>query len=66
MNNRHSERHVICCDRQKCFPGLWRDVEARHVTLDDVFIAQFDLPQFYEARDTIRRKVYSSLGGERI
>jgi len=25
----------------KCFPWLWRDVETRHVTLDDVFIAQF-------------------------
>ena len=25
----------------KCLLQLWRDVEARHVTLDDVFIAQF-------------------------
>ena len=24
-----------------CFPWLWRDVEACHVTLDDVFVAQF-------------------------
>ena len=39
MNHRNSERHVICCDRQQVFP--MRYVEARHVTLDDVFIAQF-------------------------
>ena len=25
----------------ECFPWLWRDVEARHVTLDDDFVAQF-------------------------
>jgi len=25
----------------KCFPWLWRDVKARHVTLDDVLVAQF-------------------------
>jgi len=54
MNNGKSERHACCCcDRQllrsavvaigsECFPGLWRDVEASHVTLDDIFIAQFE------------------------
>ena len=25
----------------KCFPWLWRDVEAHHASLDDIFIAQF-------------------------
>jgi len=38
MNNHKSERHAICCDLS---PRLWRDVQARHVTLDDVFTAQF-------------------------
>jgi len=42
MNNRNSVRHAICCDRQQVFPvTAWRNVETRHVTLDDVFIGQF-------------------------
>jgi len=48
----------------KCFPGLWRDVEARHVTLDDVFIlySAVWVCQFYEACCRIRRKGYPWAG----
>ena len=44
----------------KCFPWLWRDVEARHVTLDDVFIlySAVWVCQFNEARYRTHRRGY--------
>jgi len=41
MNNQNSESTPSVAIGSKCFPWLWRDVEAHHVTLDDVFVAQF-------------------------
>ena len=41
MNNQNSERHAICCDRQQVFPMTVERCGTGHVTLDDVFVAQF-------------------------
>jgi len=41
VNSRNSEARHLSRSAASVSPGLWRNVEARHVTLDDVFIAQF-------------------------
>ena len=47
---------------RKCSPWLWRNVEAHHVTLDDVFIAQFGSCQFFEGCYRTRRRGYPWTG----
>jgi len=39
-NNQKSERHAIRCDRQQLFPMTVERCGSRHVTLDDIFVAQ--------------------------
>jgi len=42
MNNRNSQSHTNCCNRQQVFPRTVEETgEAHHVTSNDVFISQF-------------------------
>jgi len=47
---------VVVCS--KGLPGLWRDVEASHVTLDDAFIAHLVVgfqPQIISSKTEVRK-----------